>query len=90
MPSTGSFSNTISRKNKTFLGVDSILYPKDAVKPAPALKKQRRAGLNLVTQGSATLDAAGQFRDLDGLKGFGKSGARVSAIMNEMNAKNLL
>jgi len=28
--------------------------------------------------------------ELAGLKGYGKSGQRVSAILNEMNAKNLL
>ena len=50
--------------------------------------KKRRAALNV--DKISKKDPSVQFMDIEGLKGFGKSGARVSAIMNEMNAKNLL
>ena len=34
--------------------------------------------------------AASQYLEIEGLKGYGASGARVSAILNEMQAKTLL
>jgi len=48
----------------------------------------RRAALH--HNGAGNKDPSSQYLDVEGLKGFGKSGARVSAIMNEMNAKSLL
>ena len=41
-----STSSIQTSKNRTFLGVDSILYPKESVKNVVQPKKARRAGLN--------------------------------------------
>ena len=82
--STSSISS--SSKNRTFLGINSILYPKETKKPVAAQKKGRRAA---VTNESA-IAGAKEYLEVEGLKGYGKSGARVSAILSEMNAKTLL
>ena len=74
-----------SSKNRTFLGVDAILYPKESKKANIPAKKTRRAAINVDTK-----DPSQQYMEIEGLRGYGKSGARVSAILNEMNAKTLL
>ena len=69
-----------------FLGIDAILYPKETKKPATNQKKGRRAA---VVNDSA-MGGAKEYLEIEGLRGYGKSGARVSAILSEMNAKSLL
>lgn len=86
MPSTSSMTS-FSSKNRTFLPIDAIMYPKERKQAAPNQKKSRRAALAADT---APADLSSQYMMLDGLRGFGKSGARVSQIMSEMNAKSLL
>ena len=64
--------------NKTFLGVDAILYPKDGkIGQAPAKKTQQRGKKSKLQE--LKIDPR---LNLDGLKGYGKSAARVSTIMN--------
>ena len=85
VPSTTSIQ---SQKNRTFLGIDSILYPKEA-KPQANQKKTRR-GAVMDSSTNAAKDPKKQYLEVEALRGFGKSGARISSIMNEMQAKKLL
>jgi hypothetical protein len=75
-------------KNRTFLGVDSILYPKETKKTAAPSKKTRRVALH--NDSTTNKDNVSSYLEVKGLSGYGKSGARVSAILNEMSAKTLL
>ena len=65
--------------------MDSILYPKDS-KKSDQPNKKRRAGVGKQDVGVGQKDEL----QVPGLKGYGKSGARVSQILSELNAKNLL
>lgn len=76
----------MSTKNRTFLSIDSILYPKETKKPASHNKKGRRAAV----VNDSNMGGAKEYMEIEGLRGYGKSGARVSAILSEMNAKNML
>lgn len=67
------------------MGIDAILYPKQSKKPAAPAKKTRRAAIQMDAKDPST-----QYMEVEGLRGYGKSGARVSAILNEMSAKTLL
>ena len=62
------------------------MYPKESKKQAAPAKKTRRAAITQVE----VKDPSQQYMEIEGLRGYGKSGARVSAILNEMNAKTLL
>jgi len=65
-------------KNRTYLPVDAILYPKNTVKPAENERKGgRRRGLNN--------DA---IVGLSGLKGYAAAGRQVFMVMNQMNQKS--
>jgi len=77
-----------TQKNRTFLGVDSILYPKETKKAHAPSKKTRRVAL--LNDPANNKDPSSSYLEVNGLRGYGKSGARVSAILNEMNAKTLL
>ena len=86
VPSTTSIQ---SQRNRTFLGIDSILYPKET-KPAANQKKTRRGAVVHESSVNAAKDPKKQYLEVEALRGFGKSGARVSSILNEMQAKKLL
>lgn len=52
--------------------------------------KKRRVGVNKPDLPSFKDDPASQYAQAQGLRGYGKSGARVSQILSELNAKSLL
>ena len=78
--------SAVGSSNRTFLGVDAILYPKENKNQVfPAHKKVPRK-----TKFAKNLEVKTDPRlNLDGLKGYGKSAARVSTIMNDMARNNL-
>ena len=86
---TASTTSISSQRNRTFLNIDSILYPKETKKTEAT--KKRRPGLKHESLNVISSDAGmAQYQDVPGLKGYGKSGARVSQILSELNAKHAL
>lgn len=74
--------------NKTFLGVDAILYPKDS-KVQLNVKKPRKTKFHSSSNYQDLAKVDSRLMNLDGLKGYGKAASRVSTIMNEMAQNNL-
>ena len=53
-------------------------------------KTTRRGAVVHESSNNAAKDPKKQYLEVEALRGFGKSGARVSSILNEMQAKKLL
>jgi len=67
-----SSTSLTSQRNRTFLNIDSILYPKEPKKEVVTNKGRRKGGrqdnLNL------NQDPSQNYMEIKGLKGYGKSG----------------